>query len=290
MTKRWSRMFPILFGVSAISAGAEAQTSLTGVILHGASTRSGSAQPGTPTHPDPGRPRREPPGIVDRNRLFRWLVGRCSTPAPISRCRGSRRTPTAAISSFVRPPGAARVRIETSDGVEVLLTTPGAQVRVVAATAVVNAGRGGSATLISGRRLVVQRGAEEDVVRRPGFAVVFDDGTRRETRPELAAAVDTFAPVTMGGANFAGVEVASASTSTGGSNAVLPTGLNANQGGAVPAPTAATNTGTGANSGAGSGAAGGGGRGGARWRRWWRWRCRRRRWRRLPHTTQLFSG
>src|ERR1700756_1527183 len=54
MTKRWSPMFPILFGLSAISGAAEAQPGLTGVILHGASTRSGSAQPGTPTILTPG--------------------------------------------------------------------------------------------------------------------------------------------------------------------------------------------------------------------------------------------
>jgi hypothetical protein len=265
MTKRWSRMFPILFGVSAISAGAEAQTSLTGVILHGASTRSGSAQPGTPTILTPGV-RVESPRASWTEIAFSDGSSVVLDPGAVFTLQGIEKDPDSGHLVIRAASGRGRVRIETSDGVEVLLTTPGAQVRVVAATAIVNAGRGGSATLISGRRLVVQRGAEEDVVRRPGFAVVFDNGTRRETRPELAEAVDTFAPVTVGGANFAGVEVASASTSTGGSNAVLPTGLNANQGGAVPAPTTAANTGgnggTGTNAGTGGGGAGGGGTGG----------------------------
>jgi len=89
------------------------------------------------------------------------------------------------------------LRISTSDGTEVLLTTPGGEVRVVQASAVVEAGPGGGATLISGRQLTVRRGdGQEEVVRRPGFAVVFDDGgPRRQTRGQMAEAMDPFAPV-----------------------------------------------------------------------------------------------
>jgi hypothetical protein len=91
-----------------------------------------------------------------------------------------------------------RVRVSTSDGVEMLLVTPGAELRIVQAAAVVQAGPGeGSATLVSGRSLVVRRAdGSEEVVRRPGFAVAFDaGGPQRRTRGQLAAAVDPFAPV-----------------------------------------------------------------------------------------------
>src|SRR5262249_42292080 len=54
MTRHWSQVLPIVLGVSTISFGAEAQPPLTAVILHGASTRPGSAQPGTPTMLTPG--------------------------------------------------------------------------------------------------------------------------------------------------------------------------------------------------------------------------------------------
>src|SRR5262245_7916437 len=223
MTKHWSRVLPIVLGVSAISSVAGAQPGLTGVILHGASSRPGSAQLRAPTVLAPGI-RIESPGTSWTEIAFSDGSSVVLDPGADFTLQGIEKDADSGHLVVRAASGRGRVRIETSDGVEVLLTTPGAQIRVVGATAVISAGRGGSATLISGRRLVVQRGAEEDVVRRPGFTAVFDDGIRRQTRPELAAAVDTFAPVVMGGANFAGVEVASATSSAGGSSGSLPTG------------------------------------------------------------------
>jgi hypothetical protein len=258
MTKLWFRMLPILLGVGAIS-GAQAQPALTAVILHGASSRAGSAQPGTPTVLTPGV-RIESPRTSWTEIAFSDGSSVVLDPGADFTLQGIEKDRDSGHVVIRAASGRGRLRIETSDSVEVLLNTPSAQVRIVAATAVVTAGPGGSATLISGRRLVVQRGGEEDVVRRPGFAVVFDNGTRRQTRPELAAAIDTFAPVTVGGANFAGVEVASAATGTGGSNAVLPTGLNANQGVGLPTNVGnGTSSSTGTGGGAGSGGIGGGG-------------------------------
>jgi hypothetical protein len=258
-------MLPVLLGVTAIGGAAEAQTSLTAVILHGASTRAGSTQPGTPTMLAPGV-RVESPRASWTEIAFSDGSSVVLDPGADFTLQGIEKDTESGHLVVRAASGRGRLRLETSDSVEILLTTPGAQVRVVGATAVVNAGRAGSATLISGRRLVVQRGAEEDVVRRPGFTAVFDNGIKRETRPELAVAVDTFAPVTMGGANFAGVEVASATTSTGGSNASLPTGLNANQGLGISAPSPSSTTGTSAAAGAAAAAgantgtaAGGGG-------------------------------
>jgi hypothetical protein len=249
-----SRVLPILLGISAIGGVAEAQPSLTAVILHGVSTRPGSAQPGTPTVLTPGV-RIESPRTSWTEIAFSDGSSIVLDPGADFTLQGIEKNADSGHLVVRAASGRGRIRIETSDAMEIALATPGAQVRVAEATAVVTAGRNGSATLISGRRLVVQRGTEEEVVRRPGFTVVFENGTRRETRSELALAVDTFAPVTMGGANFAGVEVASATTSTGGSSASFPSGLNANQGIGIPAPASVTTSATGNTSATGGGAA-----------------------------------
>ena len=50
--------------------------------------------------------------------------------------------------------------------------------------------------MLSGNRVVVQRNGREEVLRRPGFAVAFNNGgIVRESRTQLAQSLDSFAPV-----------------------------------------------------------------------------------------------
>jgi len=102
------------------------------------------------------------------------------------------------------------LRASTSDGVELLVRTAGAEVRVIGASAVIEAGANGLATMLSGRRVTIRRsGGVEEVIRRPGFAVALDSGgPERRTRGQMAASLAPFAPVQVpeGGATRGGAE------------------------------------------------------------------------------------
>ncbi|MBR0667088.1 hypothetical protein GXW71_22190 [Roseomonas hellenica] len=89
------------------------------------------------------------------------------------------------------------LRASTSDTVEMLVQIGGTEVRVVGASAVIEAGANGAATMLSGRRVTVRRsGGAEEVIRRPGFAVALDrGGPERRTRGQMAASLEPFAPV-----------------------------------------------------------------------------------------------
>ncbi|MBR0654532.1 hypothetical protein [Plastoroseomonas arctica] len=89
------------------------------------------------------------------------------------------------------------LRASTSDGVDLLIRTAAAEVRVTRASAVIEAGPNGAATMLSGRRVTIRRnGGEEEVIRRPGFAVALDGGgPERRTRGQMATSLAPFAPV-----------------------------------------------------------------------------------------------
>ncbi|MGG5811343.1 hypothetical protein [Falsiroseomonas sp. CW058] len=94
--------------------------------------------------------------------------------------------------------GRGQLRVSASGGLDIVIVTPGAEVRVGSASAVVNAGPPGFASLTAGRSVTVRRAdGREDVIRRPGFSVAFDDGgPRRQSREQIAESVAPFAPVT----------------------------------------------------------------------------------------------
>jgi hypothetical protein len=159
--------------------------------------------------------------------------------------------------------GRGRLRISTSGNVDVVVQTGGSEVEVVAATAVVLAGMNGSAILISGKSVEVRRGDRDDVLRRPGFAIAFADGAVQRLSPQqLSEALDSFAPVAMGGGPANAVLVAEAGATTAPATAGTLTQLNPNNSIAgLNAPNQGSG-GSGGNSGGGSGGGGGGNVGG----------------------------
>jgi hypothetical protein len=253
----------VVFGWAAMSSHAGAQDGLTGVIMRGTSLRPGIAGPNTPTMLSRGV-RVESPQRSWTEIAFSDGSSILLEPGADFTLQGIDRNPANGHLVIRGTAGRGRLRITTSDTVEVLLVTPTAQVRVVAASAIVAAGRGGSATMISGSRVVVWWNGREEVLRRPGFAVVFDGGIERESRAQLAQALDNFAPVT---ADSEEVEVMEATTpavpSTGvAANARISTGLSANEGVSFQSETGLTNTGRTGGGPTGGGTTGGGPAGG----------------------------
>src|SRR5215472_6937834 len=127
MKRHWSRMLPILLGVSTICVAAEAQPPLTAVILHGASTRPGSALPGTPTVLTPGV-RIESPRTSWTEIAFSDGSSVVLDPGADFTLQGIEKDPDSRHLVIRAASGRGRLRIETSDKVDVLLSTPGAQV------------------------------------------------------------------------------------------------------------------------------------------------------------------
>src|SRR5215471_11895014 len=121
---RW-RILWFLLGVSIIGASAEAQTSLTAVILHGASSRPGTARPGTPTLLTPGV-RVESPRTSWTEIAFSDGSSVVLDPGAEFTLQGIEKDPESGHLVVRAAAGRGRVRIETSDGVEMLLTTPDA--------------------------------------------------------------------------------------------------------------------------------------------------------------------
>ena len=170
-----TRLLAAVFGLAAVAEPAGAQTGLSAVVLRGAATRPGIAPPGTPTVLTPGV-RIESPQNSWTEIAFSDGSSVVLEPGADFTLQGIERGSASGCHVIRASAGRGRLRITTSDCTEVALATPTAQVRVVAASAVVVAGSGGSATMISGNRVVVQRNGQEEVLRRPGFAVVFNDG------------------------------------------------------------------------------------------------------------------
>lgn len=177
------------------SQRAAAPTTLTAFILRGRAVRgSASADTSMPTQLVPGM-RVESP----RNT---WTEIAFSDGTSIVLQSGADFTLQGIVSEggrLVISGAASRgsLRTSTSDGVDLLIRTAGAEVRIIRASAVIEAGANGSATMLSGRRVTIRRnGGGEEVIRRPGFAVALAaGGPERRTRQQMAASMTPFAPV-----------------------------------------------------------------------------------------------
>lgn len=110
-----------------------------------------------------------------------------------------------------------RLRVAASEGTDFVLRTGTVEVEVDSATADIEAGSGGSATFVSGRRVALRQGDKENTLRRPGFTAPFNaDVTQRQSDQQLSESLDAFAPVTASGLS------ADFGTSTGTSTGTSP--------------------------------------------------------------------
>ncbi|WP_431267335.1 hypothetical protein [Dankookia sp. P2] len=200
--------FTSIMLVAAMAGPALAQERLTAVILRGASSRAGSAG-AAPAVLQPGMRVESPAGSWTELAFSDGSSIVLESGADFT-LQGIGREPAGGRLMVRGCAGRGRLRISTSDRVGVAVCTAGAMVRVIGGSAVLAAGRGGSVTLLDGGRVVVARNGQEDVIRRPGFSLLFDDGIQRRSRVELAALIDPFAPVAMGGGAAGVVEVAEA--------------------------------------------------------------------------------
>ncbi|MBR0644447.1 hypothetical protein [Plastoroseomonas hellenica] len=176
-------------------ASATAPASITAFILRGRAVRGAAAA-------DPQAPTRLSPGMRVESPAGTWTEIAFSDGSSIVLQAGADFTLQGIASEngrLVISGSASRgsLRASTSDGVELLIRTAGAEVRVIGASAVIEAGANGSATMLSGRRVTVRRnGGAEEVIRRPGFAVALaGGGPERRTRGQMAASLAPFAPV-----------------------------------------------------------------------------------------------
>ena len=175
---------------------ANAQTGLTGVILSGGTSRS--------VRPAVSAPALVTPGTLIRSPNSGWTEIALSDGTSIVLEPGADFTLISAKRNadgrwvVVAKAERGRVRIAAADNTEVHLFTQRAEVIALMASAVVDAGASGSVTLLSGGTVTVRRGAREDVLRRSGFAIVFDEGgPQRRTREQMAGTVNSFGPVTQ---------------------------------------------------------------------------------------------
>jgi hypothetical protein len=177
-----------------VASTASAQDGLTAVILRGRTT---SSQPAAgPTVLTPGLRVESPAGawteiaFSDGSSVV-LESGAEFTLRGVEREAGSGRILVRSAS------GRGRLRISVADGVELLIGTPKAEVRVSGAAAVVDAGPQGAATLTSGRSVtVVRTDGDREVIRRPGFTAAFHSGgPKRQGREQMAEAILPFAPV-----------------------------------------------------------------------------------------------
>jgi hypothetical protein len=260
MSKHWWQVFPVVLLTMAAAAppADAAQESLSAVILRGVSARPGSAPSGTASPLVPGV-RVESPARMWTELAFSDGSSIVLEPGADFTLQGFGRDPRTGHLVIRGSSGRGRLRVATSGNVEVVIQTGGTEVEVVAATAVILAGEKGSATLISGKNVEVRRGDRDDIIRRPGFAMAFEDGAvQRQSPQQLTAALDSFAPVAMGGGSANGVLIAEARANTTPATAGSLTYLNPNN--AIGLSAASQQKGGGnAGGGGGSGNAGGGG-------------------------------
>lgn len=189
----------LLAGAAAflLPAGpANAQAGLAPVVIRGASSASGST-PRQVSDVVYGRSIQSPQGVwteivyPDGTSIVLEPGAEFTPQAPDTDASGGR--------SLLRGTSSrGRMRVATSDSADVVITTAGQTIRLISASGIVEAGEQGSVTLVSGRRITVRRdGGDEEVIRRPGFTLAFNNGgPRRQTREGLTAAIAPFAPVT----------------------------------------------------------------------------------------------
>lgn len=176
-------------------ASATAPANISAFILRGRAVRgTAAADPQAPTQLAPGMRVQSPAGT--------WTEIAFSDGSSIVLQAGADFTLQGITSEngrLVISGSASRgsLRASTSDGVELLIRTAGAEARVIGASAVIEAGANGSVTMLSGRRVTLRRNdGGEEIIRRPGFAVALDrGGPERRTRGQMAASLAPFAPV-----------------------------------------------------------------------------------------------
>src|SRR5690348_10135347 len=201
MTRTRLELLAFLIGLGGAVTAAGAQTGITGVILRGGTDRAHGGPGNAPTVLAPGV-RVESPRGAWTEIAFSDGTSIVLEPGADFTLQGIERDSTSGRLVIRAVSGRGRIKVSTSDTVEVLLITPTAQVRIVRATALIVAGPQGSVTLIAGSEIDVRHGGRDDTLRRPGFAVAFaDGGAERSSRQALAQAIDMFAPVPAGGAS-----------------------------------------------------------------------------------------
>lgn len=188
----------LLAGVAALAlqnAPAAAQDGVTAVILRGRAASDSGPRPAGPAVLAPGL-RVESPAGTWTEIAFSDGGSVVLEPGADFTLRGIERDPATGRLVVRAVAGRGKLRVSTSSDVDIVIVTPGAEIRVTQASAVVEAGQRGLVTLTAGRRITVLRdGGREDVLRRPGFSVAFENGgPRRQDREQLAAAVEPFAP------------------------------------------------------------------------------------------------
>ncbi|WP_458098403.1 hypothetical protein [Roseomonas sp. WA12] len=184
--------------VAAASTPAMSQDVLGGRIVQGRAAQAGRAA--APAALLPGERVAARPGsyaelvFTDGTSIVLEAGADFTLTAPVTRDPTTQRFLVRGTSSR------GRLRVNASDTTDVMVAVAGGTVRVVAASAVLEAGPEGSATLVGGGRLELRHAnGREDAVRRPGFTVAFENGgPRRRTREEIAALVSPFAPVERG--------------------------------------------------------------------------------------------
>ncbi len=187
------RLWPQLIG-SLLLLGAPslslAQPALTAVILSGASlSRSGSA------------PARLSLGARIASPRNSWLEIAFSDGSSIVLGPGAYLTvhqlafdPRTRRSRIVASAGGGKIRVETADDTEADFSIGDAEVRVIAAGAVLQTTPPGSVSMLSGRDVLVSQRSRQDTLRRPGFSVALDgSGPQRDSEQQLVAAVTAFA-------------------------------------------------------------------------------------------------
>ena len=86
-----------------------------------------------------------------------------------------------------------QIRIAAMDGTEVQLAIAGAEIRVVAADAVLQTVPHGSVAMMGGLEVVVSQRSRRDTLRRPGFSVALDGSSpRRDTTQQAVAELAPF--------------------------------------------------------------------------------------------------
>ena len=181
---RWRELTSIACALF-IGAGSHpscAQPALTGVVLSGASLSTAS-----PTRLTLGSRIVSPPKS--------WTEIVFSDGSSIVLGPGAQLTahqlafdPKSARNRIVVSGGGGQIRVETANDTEADIAIPGAEVRVIAAGAVLRAAPPGSVSMLGGREVVVSQRSRHDTLRRPGFSVALDgSGPQRDSEQQLVA-------------------------------------------------------------------------------------------------------
>ena len=155
--RSWRRL-ALLAGVAALALPALpalSQESLTAVILRGRAV-SGPSSANAPTMLTPGMRVESPVGSWTEV-AFSDGSSVVLEPGADFTLRGIERDPRTGRLVIRAAAGRGLLRISTADGVDIVITTLTAEVRISGASGVLDAGQQGSITLTSGSRVTVRR-------------------------------------------------------------------------------------------------------------------------------------